>query len=174
MADENTTVEQVQENSTQQDTTSGTTEKTFTQAELDKIVADRVSREKAKLPSKDELAEFRRWRDEHKTAEEKSAEAVKTAQEAQTAAERKAAELEAKYTAISKGVKAENVDDVIALAMGRVTDTVTLEQAIDSVIKKYPSFSSSAITTGVPSGGGTSKISGVEAAFLARNPGLKI
>lgn len=115
MADESTTAEQVQENSTQQDTTSGTTEKTFTQAEL-----------------------------------------------------------EAKYTAISKGVKAENVEDVIVLAMGRVTDTVTLDQAIDSVIKKYPSFSSSAITTGVPSGGGTSKISGVEAAFLARNPGLKI
>lgn len=176
MAEENTAVQNAQTADEQQETTSGTTEKTFTQAELDKIVAERVKREKEKLPSKEELAQFRKWRDDNKTAEEKSADAVKAAQEAQTAAERKAAELEAKYTALSKGVKAESVDDVIALAMSRVSDTVTLEQAIDSVVKKYPSFSSASdkVTTSVPSGNSSSKLSGVEAAFIAKNPWLKI
>lgn len=48
--------------------------------------------------------------------------------------------LEAKYTAVSKGVKLEAVEDVIALAKNKVSNKVTLEQAIESVIEKYPQF----------------------------------
>lgn len=184
MADETTTTtatEQAQtaENTTQQTAnTSETTEKTFTQAELDKVVADRLAREKAKLPTKEDLAEYKKWREENQTAEEKTAAEIKAAQEAKSAAEQKAAQLEAKYTAMTKGVKSDAVDDVIALALGKVSETVTLEQAIDGVIAKYPQFSGATqpapITTSVATGDGTTTLSGVEAAFLARNPDLKL
>lgn len=76
----------------------------------------------------------------------------------------------------------EAVDDVIALAMNKVDDNTPIDKAIDAVIAKYPSFCSAksenpkGITTGVSfgNGGGGSQLSGVEAAFLAKNPGLKI
>lgn len=159
--------------------TSAATEKTFTQAEMDKVIADRLAREKAKLPTKEELAAFKKWRDENKTAEEKTADEIKAANEAKSAAEQKAAQLEAKYTAMTKGVKSDAVDDVIALALGKVSETVTLEQAIDGVIAKYPQFSGAVpaapgITTGViTKNNGNGELSGVEAAFYNKNPELK-
>lgn len=123
-------------------------EKTFTQSELDAAIA----KERQSLPSADELKAFNDWKESQKTEQEKTAEKIKLAQEAQTAAEQKASALEAKFTAVSKGVKPEAVDDVIALAKNKVSDTVTLEQAIESVIEKYPQFGAAAdkpMTTGV-------------------------
>lgn len=165
-----------QEATEQQSNTQEVAEKTFTQAELDKIVTERIAREKAKLPTKEELAEYRKWRDENKTAEEKTAEEIKAANAARTAAEQRAADYEAKYMAMNKGVKSEAVEDVIALARVKVSDNVTLEQAIDEVIRKYPQFAGGTptINTSTPTGSGGGSISGVEAAFLAKNPGIKI
>lgn len=124
-------------------------EKTFTQAELDKVVADRLKREKSKLPAKEELEAFRKWQEENKTAEQKTAEEIKAAQKARTAAEQRAEQLEAKYTAMAKGVKADAVDDVIALAKAKANDSVTLEKAIDIVLTRYPHFCGKPATTGV-------------------------
>ncbi|MBD5104469.1 MAG: hypothetical protein HDT47_06365 [Ruminococcaceae bacterium] len=122
-------------------------EKTFTQSELDAAIA----KERQSLPSADELKAFNDWKESQKTKQEKTAEKIKLAQEAQTAAEQKASALEAKLTAVSKGVKPEAVEDVIALAKNKVSDDVTLEQAIESVIEKYPQFGSAdkPLTTGV-------------------------
>ncbi|MCM1055543.1 MAG: hypothetical protein NC394_08480 [Bacteroides sp.] len=130
-------------------------ERTFTQAELDAAVA----KERQSRPSDDELKAFSEWKESQKTEQEKTAEKIKLAQEAQTAAEQKALALEAKFTAVSKGVKPEAVEDVIALAKNKVSDTVTLEKAIESVIEKYPQFGAAAekpSTTGVatPNNGG--------------------
>lgn len=151
-------------------------EKTFTQAEMDKVIADRLAREKKNLPDKKRLEAFKAWEDSQKTAEEKQADIIAQAEKSKADAEQRAIEFEAKYTAISKGVKADAVEDVIALAKAKVTDTVTLDKAIDEVIKKYPQFSGNApvITTGVKTNNGGSNVSGVEAAFLARNPDLKL
>ena len=52
----------------------GQAEKTFTQEELDKIVQDRLDREKKKMPSKEELKAFKNWQEGQKTAEQKQAE----------------------------------------------------------------------------------------------------
>lgn len=122
-------------------------EKTFTQSELDAAIA----KERENIPSADELKAFNDWKESQKTEQEKTAEKIRLAQEAQTSAEKKASDLEAKFTAVSKGVKPEAVDDVIALAKNKVTDTVTLDQAIDSVIEKYPHFGTASVkpvTTG--------------------------
>ena len=157
-------------------------EKTFTQAELDEIVKQRLERQKKGQPTKEEMDAFHKWQDSQKTAEQLSAEKISAAQTAASEAEKRAAAAEAKCCAFSKGVSKEAVDDVIALAMNKVDDNTPIDKAIDAVIAKYPSFCSAkseapkGITTGVSFGNGSggSQLSGVEAAFLAKNPGLKI
>ena len=155
-------------------------EKTFTQKELDEIVKQRLERQKKGQPSKEEMDAFHKWQDSQKTAEQLSAEKISAAESRASEAEKKAAAAEAKAYAYSKGVNAEAVDDVIALAIPKVDDNITIEKAIEAVIAKYPSFCSAkseapkGITTGVSFGnGGGSQLSGVEAAFYAKNPDLK-
>lgn len=190
MADENTTTQEITEQggaqsaggdpkfdapAEQQDKQ---VEKTFTQKELDDIVKQRLDRAAKGQPSKEELAAFRKWQDEQKTDEQRHADELKTAQDKQTAAEQRAADLEAKLMAMTKGVSAGSVEDVIALAKGRVSDDVTLDKAIDEVLKKYPQFAvggevpKAKITTGVPSTGGANNMSGVEKRFYEKNPQL--
>ena len=134
--------------------------KTFTQAELDAIVKQRLERQAKGQPSKEEIS---------------------AAENGKAEAEKRAAAAEAKCLAFSKGVSNEAVEDVIALAMNKVDDNTPIDKAIDAVIAKYPSFCSAkseapnGITTGVSfNKGGGSQMSGVEAAFLAKNPGIKI
>lgn len=153
-------------------------EKTFTQKELDDIVKQRLERAKKDMPSKDELKAFKEWQDSQKTAEQLSQEKITAAENGRTEAVKRAEAAEARCTAYSKGVKSEAVDDVIALAMAKVSDSKTIEQAIDEVVTKYPSFCGTAqtkgITTGVDLSGGSNNKDGVTAAFLARNPNIKI
>ena len=155
------------------------TAKTFTQAELDAIVKQRLERQAKGQPSKEEMEAFRKWQDSRKTAEQLSQEKISAAENGRADAEKKLAAAEAKCCAYSKGVTAEAVDDVIALAMAKVSDDMPIEKAIDAVISKYPSFCSAksapqGVTTGVSFGNGGKQPSGVEAAFLAKNPNIKI
>ena len=155
------------------------TAKTFTQAELDAIVKQRLERQAKGQPSKEEMDAFRKWQDSRKTAEQLSQEKISAAENGRADAEKKLAAAEAKCCAYSKGVTAEAVDDVIALAMAKVSDDMPIEKAIDAVISKYPSFCSAksapqGVTTGVSFGNGGKQPSGVEAAFLAKNPNIKI
>ena len=155
--------------------------KTFTQAELDAIVKQRLERQAKGQPSKEEMDAFRKWQDSQKTAEQLSAEKISAAENGKAEAEKRAQAAEAKCLAFSKGVSKEAVEDVIALAMNKVDDNTPIDKAIEAVIAKYPSFCSAkseapnGITTGVSfNKGGGSQMSGVEAAFLAKNPGIKI
>lgn len=148
--------------------------KTFTQDEVNDLIKSRLERERKGLPSKEDLAAFHKWQDDQKSAEQKSAEAIKVQSDRADAAEKKAAALEAKLLATSKGVKPDAADDVVALASLKVSDDMPLEKAIDEVLKKYPQFAGgSAPTTGVSGGNGSATVSGVEAAFRAKNPGIK-
>lgn len=156
-------------------------EKTFTQAEVDTIVKQRLERAAKGQPTKEEMEAFKKWQDSQKTAEQLSAEKISAAESGKAEAVKRAEAAEAKCCAYSKGVRAEAVDDVIALAMAKVNDDTPIEKAIDAVIAKYPSFCSAkseqpkGITTGVSFGNGSgTQLSGVEAAFLAKNPGIKI
>lgn len=117
-------------------------EKTFTQADVDKMIQERVAREKKNQLSKEELKAYNEWKESQKTEEEKRTEALDNAEKAKLAAEERAMALEAKVTCLSKGVNATSVDDVVILAKAMVTDDVTIEQAIDKVLEKYPSFKS--------------------------------
>lgn len=96
-------------------------------------------------PSAEELAAFRKWQESQKSEAEKQAAAIAKADKARLAAEERASAAELKFTAMSKGVSAEAVSDVIALAKTKITDKVTAEQAIEEILKKYPSFAQNTV-----------------------------
>ena len=115
-------------------------EKTFTQADVDKLIKERIAREKKNQLPKEELKAYQEWKESQKTEAEKQSEALTNAEKAKLEAEERANSLEAKVTCLTKGVNANSVDDVVILAKAMVTDEVTIEQAIDKVLEKYPSF----------------------------------
>lgn len=148
----------------------GKPEKTFTQAELDSIIQERIAKEKKSIPSKEELDAYRQWKEEHQTAEEKQAEAMRAEQEKRTDAESRAAALEAKLTCMEKNVKPDCVEDVQALAARLVDEKTDLGKAVDKVLEKYPQFKASApgVTTGTRTSG---KALSEEAAYLENKYG---
>ncbi len=95
-------------------------------------------------PSDEELAEFQKWKELQQSEAEKTAAAIAKAEKARIASDERAAAAELKLTALSKGITADALDDVIALAKTKITDKVTAEQAIEDIIKKYPAFTSKA------------------------------
>ena len=100
----------------------------------------------------------------------------------------KAEEMELKWTCLEHDVDKSCVDDVLALARVHMAkdEDMDIEDAIDEVLKKYPQFKESSEkdddnddetkkkSWGQRQSSGRKKTSGVEAAFLKRNPGLKI
>ncbi|MCM1335614.1 MAG: hypothetical protein NC084_09700 [Bacteroides sp.] len=68
--------------------------------------------------------------------------APKASQKEKNAAEKppEIALLEGKVHALSVGAKPETVDDVLTLARANVREGVSLEQAIDGVLERYPVF----------------------------------
>ena len=143
---------------TETEITSGSaqTEKTFTQKELDDIVRSRLERAKKDLPSKEELQAFREWQNDRASAEQEAAEKLSAAAIAKEAAERDRQVLELRVACLSRGVSPEYADDVLALAERYSDGNTSFEEALDSVIAKYPAFCRSisqntapGITTGV-------------------------
>ncbi|GAA0118909.1 hypothetical protein M3X99_00965 [Clostridium perfringens] len=115
-------------------------EKTFTQEEVNKMIKDRVAREKKGQPSKEELKAYQDWKESQKTETQKQSEALTNAEAKAKAEAERANTLEAKVTCLSKGVLADNVDDVVILAKAMISDDVNMDQAVDKVLEKYPSF----------------------------------
>ena len=101
----------------------------------------------ADTPSAEELEAFRKWQESQRTDAEKHAAAISKAEKARTAAEARAEAAELKVTALGKGVNADALDDVIALAKTKITDKVTADQAIEEILKKYPAFGTPKPTT---------------------------
>ncbi len=102
----------------------------------------------ADTPTAEELAAFRKWKESQQSDVEKHAAALSKAEKAKVSAEARADAAELKVTALGKGVNADALEDVIALAKTKISDQVTAEQAIDSILKKYPAFGGRAATTG--------------------------
>ena len=115
-------------------------EKTFTQEEVNRMIKDRVAREKKGQLSKEELKAYQDWKESQKTEAQKQSEALTNAEKAKQDAEERANTLEVKVTCLSKGVLADSVDDVVILAKAMVSEEVTMDQAVDKVLEKYPSF----------------------------------
>ena len=158
-------------------------ERKFTQHDVDEAIKKRLARER------------RKWnREQQKKAAQKDADGTGEAGkdgESEDAKARKEAEiknskLEVKVACYEADVSKDAVDDVAALAHSymEADEDLDLEDAIEKVVKKYPHFKNNSgksddvdETKGKSWGerqrGSSKKLTGVEAAFLKKNPGLK-
>ncbi len=160
-------------------------EKKYSQKDMEYAVEKRLARER------------RKWKREQQKKQDKpdsgDDKAGKDGGESEDAKARKAAEdratkAEVKIACYEAGVAKEAVDDVTALAKAymEADEDLDLEDAIEKVVKKYPSFKKGAADPyeeeeDKPSGNwgqrqkgkGTKKLSGVEAKFYELNPDLK-
>jgi len=144
--------------------------KTFTQVELDKVIADRLARERSKLPAEDELKAFKEWKKAQQTEAEKQkerdAEYAKLQSDTET--------LRKENIAYKLGVNAEDVDYVV-YKVGKMDGE--FEKNLKSYLEENTKFTEPKTTTveGTKHKPLTSgDEDGVEAAFLKRNPGLKV
>lgn len=117
---------------TSQETNTASKEKTFTQSELDTIVAKRLAKVQRGMPSDEELTAFRAWKDSQQTEQQKW-DAMKaerdTAKTELIAAQSKIEQYEREKLLIGKGVSFEDVD-YYAFKIGKlVTDKKNFEQA---------------------------------------------
>lgn len=84
-------------------------EKTFTQKELDDVVESRLAKYKKTMPSKEELSEFKNWKESQKTEKEKQDEKEKEYQKTVSKKE----ELEKILSIRDAGVSKEDADYVL-------------------------------------------------------------
>src|SRR5690554_5511003 len=128
-------------------------EKIFHQEDVNNIVAREVKKTQEKLlkelgiddfeNAKEGLQKFREWQESQKTEQEKQQEKLQELQTNNETLANENANLKAQLAAVKQGVKAESVEDVIALAERLVNDETTIDDAIKQVIEKYPQFAQS-------------------------------
>lgn len=152
----------------------GEEDKKFSQKDLDEAIKKRLAREKKKWQNEQKKKADNEENPENKEDKEKQ-EAIS-----------KASQLEVKVACFEADVAKDAVDDVAALAHAYMAadEDLDLEEAIEKVVKKYPQFKKSTQDPyeekeprkawGERQKGTSKKTSGVEAAFLKKNPGLKI
>lgn len=164
-------------------------EKKFSQKDVDDAVKKRLAREKRKWQREQQKKAGKKPNGKVKTGEssEKEDDDTETQELRDKAA--KADEMEMKWTCLEHDVDKACVDDVLALARVHMAkdEDMDIEDAIDEVLKKYPQFKESSKdkdegddeeeprskSWGQRQNGRRKKMSGVEAAFYSKNPGLK-
>lgn len=125
-------------------------DKTFTQEELNSIAKkEKEEGKKAILKElgfedvktvKDGLAELKKWQETQKTEAEKAADILKEKEKVANEANGKLKVVQAKLDAIKGGVNPKFVDDVVALAMIKVSDDKDLNAVLEEMKKTYPNF----------------------------------
>lgn len=111
-------------------------EKTFTQADVDKLIQSRLERERKKYPSEEEITAYRTWKDGQQTEQERQAKRDKELAESKNALSAAQSELEQvkrdKYV-LSKGLTGDDAEFIAFKALKMVDDKTTFEQAVDKL-----------------------------------------
>lgn len=125
-------------------------EKTFKQDDVNNIVAKESKKAQEKLlkqlgiedfeNAKDGFKKFQEWQESQKTEQQKQQEQLETLTGTNKELSNENATLKAQISAMKQGVKAESVEDVVALAERLINDDVTMDDAIKQVVEKYPHF----------------------------------
>lgn len=139
-------------------TTAQEQEKTFTQADVDKMIQARLDRERKKYPSEEEIAAYRTWREGQQTEQERQAKRDKELADSKSALTAAQAEIEQmkrdKYV-FSKGLTGEEAEFIAFKALKMVDDKTTFEQAVDKLTENRQKVR---IDWAAPAGGGEKKI----------------
>lgn len=109
-------------------------EKTFTQADVDKMIQTRLDRERKKYPSEEEITAYRTWKDSQQTEQERQAKRDKDLADSKSALTAAQAEIEQmkrdKYV-LAKGLTGDDAEFIAFKALKMVDDKTTFEQAVD-------------------------------------------
>lgn len=142
---ETTTQQETEQQTATQQTTAQGEERTYTKAQVDAMINNRLAKVKKGMPTDAELQAYREWQASQQTEAEKQAALQQQLQDAQA----RAAEAEERTACLAAGVKPDSVADAMALARIQVSDDVDFEDALNQVLTKYPSFRASqvAVTT---------------------------
>ena len=147
----------------------GGNEKTFTQAELDAIIGERLARERKNQPDPDRLKAFEEWEKSQQTEAEKAAQTAKELSEAKAAAEA----LRHENAVIKAGVNADDVDYVL-FKVGKMEGD--FGDNLKKFLEENPKYTTEP-TKKVPDNkhdpSKSDDMDGVEAAFRRKNPDLK-
>lgn len=135
-------------------------EKTFTQADVDTIVANRLARERKNYPSEQELNDYRTWKSNQPAAQQTLQTITQERDTAQSQLSAVKAELEQakreKYV-FSKGLSGEDAEFIMFKAAKMVDEKTTFEAAVDNLTaerQKKPTFDFSApVGDGIKKGG---------------------
>lgn len=123
-----------------------TGERLFTQAELNRIVQERLETERKGQPTKEELEAYRAYKAQQAEDEQEGNPDPKPPAEGALSEEpdehtqRELEELRAQVAALKLNAAPETLKDVITLAMARVTKDKDIDKAIAEVMEQYPSF----------------------------------
>ena len=150
----------------------GQAEKTFTQEELNKIVQERLDKEKKKMPSKEDLKAFKDWKESQKTAEEKQAE--KEAEYQRTLNELNT--LKQTNAVLEAGVNKDDADYVL-FKVGKMEGE--FEENLAKFLKDNPKYLKQELETTEPKATGapvrtiSSKNDGVLGILASKHPEIK-
>lgn len=109
-------------------------------SEAQKIADAMLAKKMKGMPSKEELAAFRKWQDEQKTESEKLADAQRKANEAAAQAAAKEAKANAMIAAAEAGFKPTQIKNAVILAVARADDETSIEDAIKAIAKENPEW----------------------------------
>mgnify|MGYP006920292542 FL=1 len=113
-------------------------EKTFSQADVDKMIQARLDRERKKYPTEEEITAYRTWKDGQQTEQERQAKRDKEladSKSALTAAQTELAQVKREKYVLSKGLTGDEAEFITFKAQKMVDDKTTFEQAVDELTK---------------------------------------
>lgn len=110
-------------------------------------IADGIVRKRLKGLEKEDIElykahkdEFIKFMDSQKSEADKANEAQRKAEEALHGAAAKETKANAMIAAVSAGIKTQHIEDAVILAMARVNDDTSIEDAIQTVAKNNPTW----------------------------------
>lgn len=111
-------------------------EQTFTQADVDRMIQQRLDRERKKYPSDEELTAFNTWKANSQTEQQRQAQREKDLTKAQNdlaAANTELEQLKREKYVLSKGLSGEKAEFISFKASKLVDEKTTFEQAVDKL-----------------------------------------
>lgn len=163
MAEPNNTNPIAVEHTAQQEPPAGTAGKTFSQEEVDAIVARRLARATKGMPTEEELTAFNTWKAAH-PVENKNLSDITT--ERDTAKNQlSAAQAELEQTrhlnyVLMKGISGDEAEFISFKAAKMVDDKTTFETAVDSLLQARQQKSKTTFDWTAPVGGASAPKSG--------------
>lgn len=118
----------------------GGQEKTFTQAELNSIIEDRLAKARKNMPSKEELQQYNEWKENQKTEQEKINEKINQLQTSNGTLTNENSQLKAQLEVLNSNAKKEFVRFVTSEVLAMVNETTDLKTAIKNYKKDNPQY----------------------------------